>query len=143
MIVLDTSVLAYAVGAEHPLRDPSRRLVEAIGAGHLDARTTPEAIQEFAHVHARGRPRSAAAAHARRYADLLAPLLTTTQDELANGLRLYERHARLGAFDALLAATAMSTGAEAFVSGDRAFADVRGLRFVELGSPAFERLVGS
>jgi uncharacterized protein len=143
VIVLDTSVLVYAVGGEHPLRAPSRRLVEAIGAGQLDARTTPEAIQEFAHVHARGRPRSAAVAHARRYADLLAPLLTTTDLQLTNGLRLYERHARLGAFDALLAATAMANGADAFVSGDRAFAEVRGLRFVELGSPAFEQLLGS
>jgi predicted nucleic acid-binding protein len=143
VIVVDTSVLAYAVGGEHPLREPSRRLVETIGAGQLDARTTPEAIEEFAHVHTRGRPRSAAVAHARRYADLLAPLLTTTEAELANGLRLYDRYARLGAFDSLLAATAMANGAEAFVSGDRAFAEVRGLRFVELGSSAFERLLGS
>jgi predicted nucleic acid-binding protein len=143
VIVLDTSVLVYAVGGEHALREPSRRLVDAIGAGRLDARTTPEAIQEFVHVHARRRPRNTAAAHARRYADLLAPLLATTGEELARGLRLYERHARLGAFDALLAATAIANGAEAFVSADRAFAGVRGLRFVELGSRAFERLLGS
>ncbi|MEX0673670.1 MAG: type II toxin-antitoxin system VapC family toxin [Gaiellaceae bacterium] len=143
MIVVDTSVLVYAVGDEHRLREPSRRLVEAIGAGRLDARTTPEAIQEFVHVYARRRPRSAAAALGRRCAHLLAPLLVTTEDELARGLRLYERHARLGAFDALLAATAMANGAEAFVAADRAFAEVRGLRFVELGSRPFERLLGT
>lgn len=143
MIVLDTSVLVHGVGGEHPLREPSRRLVEAIGAGRLDARTTPEAIQEFTHVHARHRPRGAAAAHARRYAQLLGPLLVTTGDELTRGLRLYERHPRLGAFDALLAATAIANGAEAFVAADQGFAEVRGLRFVELGSRAFERLLGS
>lgn len=35
VIVLDTTVLVYAVGAEHPLRDPCRRLVEAIADGQL------------------------------------------------------------------------------------------------------------
>ncbi|MBA3851191.1 MAG: VapC toxin family PIN domain ribonuclease, partial [Chloroflexi bacterium] len=28
MIVLDTTVLAYAVGAQHPSRDPCRRLLQ-------------------------------------------------------------------------------------------------------------------
>lgn len=33
LIVLDTSVLVYAVGTEHPLRHPCRRLIAAIGDG--------------------------------------------------------------------------------------------------------------
>ena len=49
--------------------------------------------------------------------------------------------ASLGAFDALLAATAMANGAEALVSADRDLAAVEPLRFVELGSPAFDRLL--
>lgn len=68
MIVLDTTVLAYAVGAEHPLREPSRRLVAAIGDGRIAATTTVDVVQEFAHAYARRRARAAAAAHARRYA---------------------------------------------------------------------------
>jgi predicted nucleic acid-binding protein len=134
-------VLVYAVGGAHALREPSRRLVDAVGDGRIDARTTPEAIQEFVHVHARGREREAAVAHGARYAELLAPLLTTTGADLEAGLRLFERHSSLGAFDALLAATATANDAEAFVSADRDFAAVRRLRFVELGSPAFERLL--
>ena len=53
MIVLDTHVLAYAVGAEHPLRAPSRSVVAAIEAGTLRATTTVGVVQEFAHVRAR------------------------------------------------------------------------------------------
>ena len=33
MIVLDTTVLVYATGAEHPLRSPCRALIEAVTAG--------------------------------------------------------------------------------------------------------------
>jgi uncharacterized protein len=134
-------VLVYAVGEAHPLREPSRRLVDAIGDGRVDARTTPEAIQEFVHVYARRHERAAAAAHGARYAELLEPLLTTTATHLEAALQLFERHPSLGAFDALLAATATANDANALVSADRGFAGVRRLRFVELGSPAFERLL--
>jgi predicted nucleic acid-binding protein len=46
MIVLDTTVLAYAVGGEHPLRNPCRRLLAAPDSAP-DARTT-EPHQEWA-----------------------------------------------------------------------------------------------
>lgn len=141
MIVLDATVLVYALGSEHPLREPSRRVIEAIGEGALAATTTVDVIQEFAHGYARRRARTAAAAHARRYVTLLEPLLMPTERDLDAGLRLFERHDGLDAFDAVLAATALEHGAEALVSGDRAFEDVRRLRFVELGSERFDELL--
>src|SRR2546422_121951 len=58
VIVLDTTVLAYAVGTEHPLRDPCRRMVAAILDGSITATTTIDVIQEFAHGYARRRPRA-------------------------------------------------------------------------------------
>jgi predicted nucleic acid-binding protein len=66
VIVLDTTVLVYAKGAEHPLR----------------------------------------------------------------GLALFERVTGLGAFDAVLAAAAISAGAEALVSADNGFGDVPNLAYV-------------
>ena len=62
MILLDTTVLVYAVGDAHPLRQPCRQLVEAVRDAHLRATTTTEVIQEFAHVRSRRRPRHDAAA---------------------------------------------------------------------------------
>ena len=141
MIVLDTTVLAYAVGTEHPLREPSRRLIRAIGDGIVTAATTVDVIQEFGHGHERRRARAEAAAHARRYATLLAPLLAPGEGDLAAGLQLFERQERLDAFDAVLAATAIAHEAKALVSADRAFASVRRLPFVELGSPEFNALL--
>jgi uncharacterized protein len=141
VIVLDTTVLMYALGAEHPLREPSRRVLQAIGDGAVTATTTVDVIQEFVHGYARRRPRATAAAHARRYATLLEPLLAPTERGLEAGLRLFERHERLDAFDAVLAATAMEHGAEALVSADRAFGEVRRLRFAELGSRRLDALL--
>ncbi|TMM02267.1 MAG: type II toxin-antitoxin system VapC family toxin [Actinobacteria bacterium] len=141
VIVLDTTVLAYAVGTEHPLREPSRRLLKALGEGTVTASTTVDVIQEFAHGYARRRPRADAAAQARRYATLLAPLLSPTEADLAAGLQLFEKQERLDAFDAVLAATTIAHEAKALVSADRAFASVRRLPFVELGSPEFNALL--
>lgn len=141
MIVLDTTVLLYAVGGEDPNREPSRRIVGAVTEGRLAASTSVEVIQEFTHVAARRRDRRTAVRLARRYARLLGPLLVSTAAMLEDALAIYERHSRLGAFDALLAATARAHGAEALVSADRGFRGIRGLRYVDLASPAVDGLI--
>jgi uncharacterized protein len=142
MIVLDTSVLVYAKGADHPLREPCRALIAAVADGRVHATTTAAAIQEFVHVRARHRDRGDAAEIGRAYADLLSPLLQIIESDLREGLRLFERHASLGAFDAVLAAATLSAGAAGMVSADRSFADVPGLRYVDPGTPAIAELLG-
>lgn len=127
MIVLDTTVLVYAKGADHPFRDPCRKLVSAIADGTIEATTSVEAIQEFVHVRARRRSREDAASTGRDYAELLSPLLDVTRDDLNKGLALFEHSAKLGAFDAVLAAAAIGRGADSLVSADTAFAAVDGL----------------
>lgn len=141
MIVLDTTILAYAVGDAHALRTPCRRLLTAHGEGRIEATTTIEVIQEFAHIRARRRTRSDAVTLARHYLSAFA-VLAATADDLDRGLALFERLPGLGAFDAVLAAVALDRGAEALVSADRAFASVPNLRWIDPATPALRRLVG-
>jgi hypothetical protein len=124
VILLDTTVLVYAKGRDHPLRDSCRELVEAIAARRLEATTTVEVIQEFVHVRARRRDRADAAALGRDYAELLAPLLCPTVEDLRAGLALFERTDALGAFDAVLAASSARAGLTAIVSADSGFAGI-------------------
>ena len=109
MILLDTTVLVYAAGRDHPLREPCRRLLQAHASRVVRCSTTVEVVQEFAHVFCRGRTRLVAAEIARRYAKAF-DLLSTTPPDLALGLELYEAHERLGAFDAVLAGVAIQPG---------------------------------
>lgn len=127
MIVLDTTVLVYATGADHALREPCRRLVEAVADGMLQATTTVEVIQEFVHVRGRRGTRAEASELGSAYADLLAPLLSVTVDDLLGGLRLYRDSDRLGSFDAVLAAATLAVHADALVSADAAFGELPGL----------------
>ena len=52
MILLDTTILVYAVGADHSLRDPCSQLLERVANGSIRATTTLEAIQEFTDIRA-------------------------------------------------------------------------------------------
>jgi len=140
VILLDTTVLAYAVGSDHPLRDPCRRLLEAHADARIEATTTVEVIQEFAHIRARRQGRDDAVRLARRYAAAF-DLLVTTPEDLDHGLELFERHPALGAFDAVLAAVAMDRGADALVSADGAFGAVAGLPWIEPATDALSQLI--
>ncbi len=128
MIVLDTTVLVYAKGADHPLRDPCRELLEALAAGDIEATTTVEVIQEFVHVRSRRRGREDAAALGNDFAELLSPLLPVGAQHLRQGLRLFQTTEQLGAFDTVLAAAAAE--ADALVSADSGFAGLTGLRHI-------------
>jgi predicted nucleic acid-binding protein len=141
MIVLDTTVLVYAKGADHPLREPCRRLIGAIAKRQVEATTTVEAIQELVHVRARRYGRADAAALGHDYAQLLSPLLAVTHEDLARGLALYERSERLGAFDAVLAAAAETAGAQALVSADAGFAELRAIEHVFPDAAGLEALL--
>jgi uncharacterized protein len=141
VIVIDTTVLSYAVGVEHRLRDPCRRLLQAHGDGAIDAATTIEVVQEFVHVRARRRSRADAVDIARRYTAALL-LLETRLDDLELGLNLFEQHASLGAFDSVLAAVTLNRRAEALVSADRAFGEVPGLRWVNPTTRDLDDLLG-
>lgn len=141
MIILDTTVLAYAVGDEHPLREPCRRLLAAHANGTIDATTTVEVLQEFAHVRSRRRTREDAANLTRLYAAALSPIVTTAAD-LDAGLSLFEQHPELGAFDAVLAAVTLARGANSLVSADGAFASVPELVWIDPATAAVDSLLG-
>lgn len=142
MIVLDTTVLVYAKGADHPFRDPCRELVAAIADGAIQATTSVEVIQEFVHVRARRRGRGDAAAIGSDYAELLSPLLSVTREHLQQGLKLFEQSDELGAFDAVLAAAATASGAKCLVSADTAFAGVGDLPHVAPDAAGVAELLG-
>ena len=98
-------------------------------------------VEEFVHVRARRRPRRDAAQLGEAFVDLLSPLLELDPADLRSGLRLFEAYRGLGAFDAVLAAAAVSRNAEALVSADAAVGKVRELRHIDPGSEDLDQLL--
>jgi len=143
VILLDTSVLVYSVGVDHPLRAPCRRVLETHAAGRIDAATTIAVLQEFAHIRARRRSRADAVDLTRRFAQTLV-LIDVGPEALEMGMQLFARHPRLGAFDAVLAGAGIHHRVEALMSADRAFGAIgEQLRHVDPSTPALDSLLGS
>ena len=142
MILLDTTVLVYAVGIEHPLRAPAQWLLRAHASRDLEATTTVEVLQDFLHVRSRRRSRSDAAALTRDFVDAF-DVMRTSPADLGAGADLYVRHPGLGAFDAVLAAVAIGANMNALVSADQAFEGIDDLPWVDLADSDLEaRLAG-
>ncbi len=139
MIVLDTTVLVYATGGDHPLRGPARAIVAALGRDAFRATTTVEVLQEFAYVRARRSGRDEATGLAELFQTLLSPLTVASETDLASGLKIWQATPPLGAFDAVLAATARAHTAS-LLSADRAFSLVPGLDHVLLDDTSVSRL---
>ncbi len=125
-LFLDTAVWAYALGDEHPQREPCRTLLSAAQHGDVELHASVELVQELVFHRMRRTDRGAAVAEGRAVARgcTLHPF---DQKVLAKALDLTAT-TRIGGRDAIHAATALLTGFDAVVSPDRDFAVVEGLR---------------
>ena len=125
-VFVDTSVIMYAAGADHPHRDGCRRVLQRVADGDLAAVTSAEVVQEILHRFARGQ-RDVGQRMAQGVIDLFGDLLpvdgTTVQDAVVR----YRSDQRLSARDAIHAATCAVNSIDRIVSVDADFDVVPGL----------------
>jgi uncharacterized protein len=122
---VDTVVLAYSVGEDHPDRQACRDLLQAASTGSIELHASVEAVQEFLFHRLRRGERSSATAMARRMAALcvLHPFdrgVATRMIDLVESTSLQGR-------DAVHVATAQLAGFTSIVSVDRDFDAAPGL----------------
>jgi uncharacterized protein len=123
VLVVDATVLVYAVGAYDDLREPCRALLGHVAAGRVAATTTPEVIHRFVGIRAARWGEGDAVALGRACAELLSPLAVATEEHLWAALTLYDGTEGLLPDEALLAAVAASRDAT-LVSAHRVFASL-------------------
>jgi uncharacterized protein len=127
-LLLDTSVLLYARGGEHPLRQPCQQLLQLVSAGRFLPECSAELVQEFAHVLLRrGLPPRTVARDARAV-QTACRVHSFDEVVLDAALDLMARGGALGMRDAVHAATALVHELDAVVTTDRAFAAVPRLK---------------
>lgn len=131
-VFVDTAVIMYAAGRDHPLRDPSRRWLRAVVDGEVDGVTSAEVAQEILHrFSARAEPQTGAAM-ARHALDVFAPVLPVTDAVMRRMPDLVEAYPRLSARDLVHVATCAEEAIDAIVSPDHGFDEVGGLRRIDL-----------
>jgi predicted nucleic acid-binding protein len=131
-VFLDTNVFLYAIGAPHPLKAASQRVLERVGDGELNAVTSTEVVQEILYVLIRRGFRETGFKLARHTIELLGSLLPVTQEDISIACDLLDRYPALPTRDAIHAATMLNNGIAEIVTADGHFDEVRGIRLLPL-----------
>lgn len=133
-LFVDTSVIMYASGTEHPLKEPSVAVLEAAASGTAEMKTSVEVVQEILHRFIHLGRRQQGIMLARQVVELFQPLLPVRPRDIRLAIDLLERYPALSSRDALHAAVALNNGISRIVSADRDFELVREVEQVAPGA---------
>lgn len=136
----DTSIFIYALGGEHPYREPCREIVRRATIGELQGEASADLLQELAHQRVRRTGDRLGAAKTTRNVAKLAWWHPLEPNDVQRGIDLFETHPDLDARDAVFAALALNRGIDAILATDRAFDGIDGLKRID---PADERAVAT
>jgi uncharacterized protein len=128
---VDSAVLMYAAGADHPLRAPCQRIIQRIQDGDLDGVTSAEVVQEIVHRYLSIRRPDLARRIASDTLDLFAPVLPITHGCVRRLPDLVGRYPALQARDLMHVATCVHEGITEIISPDRGFDEVAEVRRVD------------
>lgn len=128
-LLVDSTVLAYASGGEHPQREACRAILRAGATGDVRLHASVEAIQEFTFHRMRRGDRAVAVDQAHAF---MAGLTLHAFDTkiLARSIELIGESTVRGR-DAVHAATALELGLTEIVSADTDFDGIPGLTRVD------------
>jgi len=127
---VDTSVIMYAAGSAHPLRDPCAEVLRRHADREIDAVTSAEVVQEILHRFSRG-DRAIGDRMARATLLGFDPVLPVDHDVVANARMLMSEIPDLHARDAVHVATCLSNAITAIVSPDRDFDVLHGITRID------------
>ena len=126
-VLVDSSILIYALGDPHPARDSCRRFLREATSGNGRAYASVEMFQETLRHRMRRTGDRAVAITEIREAEPMFITLNFDHEVLERALDLIE-HSEVRGRDAVHAANALTYGIETIASTDAAFDGVRGLR---------------
>ncbi len=134
MILVDSNVLMYAAGAEHPHKAPSVAFLRRVAEDKLDAAIDAEVLQEILHRY-RSLGRWSEGGRVYDLARQIFPVVIPITSEILDRARgLMDDYAGLSARDTLHSAVALESGSAALCSYDRDFDAVLGVKRIEPGA---------
>jgi len=133
-VFVDSAVVMYAAGADHPMRDACIRIMDRISSGAFPAETSVEVVQELFHRYLSLRRPDIATRLAEQTMDIFAPVLPVTHAVMRRVPELATRYPHLQARDLVHVATCIHEGITEIISPDQGFDDVAELRRLDPSS---------
>jgi predicted nucleic acid-binding protein len=131
LILVDSNVLMYAAGTDHPNKQPSVDWLERVARGELEVTIDAEVLQEILHRYRAIRRWE----DGRRVYDLartLFPVVIPIDGEVLDRARdILDSYPRLMARDALHASVVECHGLQGICSYDQDFDEISGLHRIE------------
>lgn len=125
-VLVDSAVVAYALGGDHPEPEACVQLLVAAGVGDIELHASTDMIQELLFHRMRKANRTVAVRQARDAGELCY-LHDFDTAVLSRALELVNSHDGIGGRDAVHAATALEHGSSIVVSPDLAFNGIQGI----------------
>lgn len=129
---IDTNILMYAVGSEHPLKHPSLRLLERVSQGEISAVTDTEVFQEVAYRYWSQRKWPIAVQVLRDYQSLFDEIYPIEKQQLNLYYDLLSNHDFLSPRDAIHVAVMRSHQLTYIYTTDQGFQKIPGLDVLPL-----------
>lgn len=130
-VFIDTSVIMYAAGTDHPMKAPCQAILHRVNDRSLDAMISAEVIQEILHRAVAQRRAEDGIALVNRAMDLFAPVLPITHALMRRVPDLVDRYPSLDARDAVHVATCIHEAIPEIISADRGYDQVAELRRID------------
>ncbi len=125
-VFVDANVPLHAGGGAHPLREPARRAVRAVGTGELDGVTSAEVLHEV--LHRCLPPSKRALAVFDDFARMLAGrILPVEEDDSRRARELAGSHPGLGGRDLVHIAVMQRHGITSILTSDLHFEGIPGI----------------
>lgn len=136
---LDSNILMYAIGKEHPYKQPCIATLKQIEAEVVRVVTNVEVLQEILHrYHSLGRPRVAATAFS-ALKKLCEGILPVLEGDVDLAFDLLHESPQIRVRDAIHAATMQNNGLSKIISTDKHFDAVKGISRIDPAALTDER----
>lgn len=128
MKLIDTNIILYSLAKEHPLKEPSRRLITKIVSGELTANINVDVLQEILYVYAHRNERAKGIKACSYLLDIFHSPYPITKTDVSLAITLREKHRLLSSRDAIHAAVVINNKLKGIISEDSDFDIITGLK---------------
>ena len=134
---IDANIPMYAVGRDHPLREPCRLVLQRIADGDLTACTDSEVHQEILYRYWSLGQSARGIALSSDFHGVVNIVLPVTSTDVTTARELGNKYPHMGPRDWLHLAVMLNNGITEIISADRHFDDTQGV--IRLDSGEFVR----
>ncbi len=128
---LDTNIIMYSVGGEHPLRNPCRLWIEKIRDGNLQVVSDTEVLQEILYRYISLGRKEEAIEITQSLIELCEEIFPVLLEDIQFAMQLIQKGKAVGIRDAIHVATMHQNHIPKILSADHHFDDIPGIKRVD------------